>query len=252
MHSKFPHAWKTAKIHSIPKPGKPNTIIQSYRPISVFSTNSKILEKIILSHLHTHLRNNNIIIPQQYGFRENHSCIHQLFRVTEFAMIELNKNRTTQLILLDMEKSFDTVWHEALIHKLQKINIVIKSYLTDRKMFVIIKGTNSTTHNVIIGVPQGSILGSTLFNIYINDIPTTNNTQLAIYDDTTIYASFWNPRQATKYLQEYIDMISEHMHKWKLRINPQKTQAITFTRKNLQIITEIKINGFNVPKRLTT
>lgn len=100
--------------------------------------------------------------------------------------MELNKNRITQLILLDLEKVFDTVWHEALIHKLQKIGTptsivnIIHNYLLDRQFYVTIQGTKSKTHAITAG-PQGSILGLTLFSIYINDIPTTTKTQIAIY-----------------------------------------------------------------------
>lgn len=101
-----------------------------------------------------------------------------------------------------------------------------------RKMYTIIKEAKSETQPVKAGVPQGSILGPTLFNIYINDIPTTNDTQLATYaDDTAVYASSWNSTQASKYLQTRVNFLAEYFKKWKLEINPKKTQAITFTRK---------------------
>ena len=109
--SYFPRSWKIAKIHPVPKPGKPITNPHSYTPISLLNTLSKVFEKyssIIHQHLLTHLNEHNIIIPQQFGFREKHSCIQQLQRVTEFATIEVNKTRITQLILLDLEKAFDT------------------------------------------------------------------------------------------------------------------------------------------------
>ena len=148
-----------------------------------------------------------------------------------------------------MEKAFDTVWHEA--YKLNKIKTpititnLIKSYLKGRKMFVSIKGSNSSIENVKTDVPQKSILGPTLFNIYTNDILTTDKTQLAIYADNIVIYS-WNPNQATKYLQMHINMIIEYIHRWKLKINPKKTHAITFTRKNLQNNNQI-INGYNAP-----
>ena len=119
--SYFPNDWKIAKVHPIPKPGKNKTVLQNYRPISLLSTLSKILEKIILIQLGKHLTQNNIIIPQQYGFREKHSCIHQVLRVAEYITMELNKNRYAQMALLDIEKAFDSVWHDALITKLRRI-----------------------------------------------------------------------------------------------------------------------------------
>ena len=101
------------------------------------------------------------------------------------------------------------------MHKIQVpaqiINIII-SYLADRRIYVVVNGICSTTKTVRAGVPQGSILGPTLYSIFTNDIPTTRNTQLAIYaDDTAIYASSWNPQQATKYIQHHLNQITEYM-----------------------------------------
>ena len=90
--SYFPNAWKIAKIHPIPKPGKNKSNLDSYRPISLLSTLGKVLERIILTHLLKHLNTNNIIIPHQHGFREGHSGILQLLRVTEHVILECNKN----------------------------------------------------------------------------------------------------------------------------------------------------------------
>lgn len=93
-------------------------------------------------------------------------------------------------------------------------------------MYVTMKGTNSTTKEVKTG------LGPTLYNIYTNDIPHTNSTHIAIYaDDMAIYTFSWSIKQATKYIQQHIDLLIIHTQKWKLSINPQKTQAITFIRK---------------------
>ena len=179
--------------------------------------------------MNKHLIQNSVIIPQQYGFREKHSCIQQLLRVTEFAIIEHNKNRITQLALLDLEKAFDSVWHDALILKLKRIHMpegiikLILNYLNDRCIYVAVNGANSSIKQLKAGIPQGSILGPILFNIYINDIPTSNNTQLAIYaDDTAIYTSSWNPAKTTKYLQTHIDQILNFFQDWKLTVNAQK------------------------------
>lgn len=133
-----------------------------------------MLKKVILLQLPKHLSTNNIIIPQQYGLKEGYFCIHQLLRVTEFAILEHNKNQYTQLILLDIEKSFD-----ALIYKLQNINTptalvqIIKNYLANRKIFEAMNNSNSSIKTAKTEVSQGSILGPVLYNIYTNDIPTS-------------------------------------------------------------------------------
>ena len=171
---------------------------------------------MILIQLLKHLKINDILIPQQFGFREGHSCIQQILRVTEYATLEINKNRLTQPLLLDIEITFDSVWHKALIYKMHKIRVpaqiihIIISYLADRRMYVVVNGTSSTTKIVRPGVPQGSILSPTLYSIFTNDILTTSNTQLAVYaDDTAIYASSWYPQQATKYIQHHLNQIIE-------------------------------------------
>ena len=105
----FPTAWKIAKIIPIPKLGKPLTRINSYSLVSLLNIFGKIFEKIINHHFFSHFDKFHIIIPQQFGFRTHHSCIHQLQRVTEYVIIERNKNRITQLLSLDLQKAFDAV-----------------------------------------------------------------------------------------------------------------------------------------------
>lgn len=158
---------------------KTKTEAANYRPISLLSILSKVFEKVIHFYLFKHLNKNIIIIPQQFGFREHHSCIQQLQRVTEFATIETNKNRYIQMILLDTKGI-----------RLWPLIKLINNYLNNRKMYVTVKGSNSSIKQVKIGLPQGSIFGPTLYNIYTNDIPHTNSTHIAMYaDDMAIYTS---------------------------------------------------------------
>ena len=98
------------------------------------------------------------------------------------------------------------------------------------------------------GVTQGSIIGPTLYTIYTNDIPVNKSTHLAINaDDIAIYSSSWNHRQVSKYIQQHLNQILDYYQKWKLRVNPQKTQAITFTRKTVQYDTHITIHDYQIP-----
>ncbi|XP_043506295.1 uncharacterized protein LOC122526809 [Frieseomelitta varia] len=248
----FPSSWKVAKIIPVPKPGKPGSDISSYRPISLLDIFGKILEKIIQHQIQKHIQKLSIIIPQQFDFRSEHSAIHQLQRVTEHIIMEKNKNHTTQLILLDLNKAFDSVWHKALLSKLQDIKLppnlinMIRSCLRNRKFYVTINGNKSTHKQIAAGVPQRSILGP-LLTIYINDIPHTDKTHLAIFaDDIAIYASSWSSTQATKYIQNHIDKLQEYFTNWKLKINSIKTQAIAFSNKRNKTLDTIKITGHNI------
>ena len=194
--SYFPTGWKIAKVIPTPKPGKPFSNLANNRPINLLNILGKLMERIICQHFITHLDKNNITAPHQFGFRCNHTTIHQLQRVTEHIIIERNKNRTTQLLLLDIQKAFDSVQHTALITKLHDINTpasilnTIANYLSDRKFFVSLNDTRSSTKTITAGaVPQGFILGPLFFTIYINDLSTSQNTRTAIYaDDAGIYA----------------------------------------------------------------
>ena len=116
--SHFPSQWKLGKIISIPKPGKDCSIPTNYRPISLLSNMGKILECLILSKLNDFEEDNKIVIPNQFGFKKKHSTIQQILRITEKASLNFNENKSTGLVLLDIEKAFDSVWHDALIHKL--------------------------------------------------------------------------------------------------------------------------------------
>jgi len=192
----FPKSWKTALVLAFPKPGKSQTSPANYRPISLLSVLSKIYEKIIYSQLMQHLETNKIIINEQFGFRPRHSTVSQLMRITQHFAIEMNQKRYSAMFLLDLQKAFDSVWHFGLLYKLNQIKVpdsiirIIRSYLANRDFIVNFCGQKSSALGVAAGVPQGSVLGPVLFNIFINDIPKSRNSSLAVYaDDTAVYTS---------------------------------------------------------------
>lgn len=237
--SYFPIQWKIGKIIAIPKAGKDKTIATNFRPISLLSTIGKLFEKLILMKLNSFEDENKIFIPQQCGFRYKHSSIHQVLRITEKAAINFSKHKSTGLVLLDIEKAFDSVWHDALIHKLLVLKFplflvkIIQSYLSGRTAFVDVQGEVSQCFEIPAGVPQGSLLAPFLFNIFINDIKAPKNSELAIYaDDTGIMceASWKNANSIKKNLEGAFNKVQNFFSSWKIKINSSKTEFIVFSK----------------------
>ncbi|GFW10231.1 probable RNA-directed DNA polymerase from transposon BS [Trichonephila clavipes] len=143
----FPNSWKAAVIIPIPKPGKPPSRPDSYRPISLLPILSKLAEKIILSRLNDHLSANKILISQQHG---QPSTSHQLLRIVEYIKTRFKDKRSTGAIFLDIQKAFDRVWYVGMLYKLIWINTsphltkTIKSYLSNRNFAVRVNNTYSS------------------------------------------------------------------------------------------------------------
>ncbi|GFV25528.1 RNA-directed DNA polymerase from mobile element jockey [Trichonephila clavipes] len=164
-------------------------------PISLLPVLSKITEKIIQKRLCQYLNDNDILIPQQHGFRVGLSTSHQLLRVVGYIKAGFQNRKSTGAVFLDIQKAFDRVWHVGLLYKLIKINTpphltkLISSFINNRSFSVKVNNTHSTNRRIIAGTPQGSSISSILFNIYVNDIPRTSQSTICMFaDDTAILA----------------------------------------------------------------
>jgi Reverse transcriptase (RNA-dependent DNA polymerase)/Endonuclease-reverse transcriptase len=234
----FPQAWKMAVVIPVPKPGKPPDRPSNLRPISLLSSLSKITEKVILSRINSHITDLDLLPNEQFGFRQSHSTTHALLRITRHIGSRLKQKESTTMVVLDIEKAFDTVWFNGLIYKLIKydfppyIVLLIASYLYNRGFKVLVEETFSTIKQISAGVPQGSILGPILFILFISDIPEHPKTDFSVFaDDTAIYSSSLSIPQNMRYLQQHLDKLNIYYDKWKIKINPNKTESITFTNR---------------------
>lgn len=233
--SYFPLTLKSAKIVAILKPGKTNTLPISYRPISLLPSLGKLFESVIYSYLLKESK--HLLINEQFGFREQHSTVQQLVRVTEHITHQINLKESTGMFLLDIEKAFDTVWHAGLLHKLYTYGVnlalikLISSYLCDRQFTVNINSISSEPRRIPAGVPQGSVLGPYLFLLYLNDIPIQPHTKLACFaDDTASFTSSKDVNLIIDRLQLSLSNLVTFFTDWKLKLNETKTEAILFTR----------------------
>lgn len=249
----FPAQWKVAQIIMILKPGKPPDSVTSYRPISLLPVMSKICEKTILSRLYPTILEKKIIPNHQFGFRNKHSTIEQVNRLTtEIKKIFEAKSYGTA-VFLDVAQAFDKVWHNGLLYKLKKyfspkLYKLLESYLTARTFQVKINEQESKLYTINAGVPQGSVLGPILYLIYTADIPLANDIMIATYaDDTAILSSNINPSIASKQLQDYLTTLEAWFKKWRIKINENKSTHITFTLCK-HTCPAVEINGMFIPQ----
>ena len=253
----FPSLLKVACITPIFKEGDP-TDVTNYRPISVLSYLSKIVERCIATRLISFLDKHNIISTSQYGFQRNKSTTDALTDLFEKIYDNLDNKQHTLAIYLDFRKAFDTVNHPILIRKLNTIGIRgialnwFSSYLKDRKHCVKINDTKSDLKTCNIRVPQGSILGPILFLIYINDLPQLNAMMKTILyaDDTTLLFTGNNITEVTNFVNNKLVDVHDWLIQNRLSINLDKTYACVYT--NLMKITEIENDNENDSEILYT
>lgn len=235
----FPSAMQIAKVIVLYKKGDKNDF-SNYRPISILPVFSKCLEKIILKRMDKFLQSNNIINDSQYGFRKNRSTEIALIHQKEYILDKLEKNKFVLGIFVDFTKAFDCIVHSILFRKLDLCGIrghaldLIKSYLSHRKQYVQISNFQSKTRDITAGVPQGSILGPLLFNIYINDIANIDDqSRFIIYaDDTTILLSADTHNELSSRGNNVLGKLEVWTKENALSVNVNKTKAIIFNSIN--------------------
>ena len=186
----FPSKLKRSRTVPIFKSGDP-TQCDNYRPISLLSQLSKILEKIVSIQLTNHLDRNNLLYEHQYGFQRNKSTEHNLIHALNFIGKSLNANKFCIGVFFDLKKAFDVCSYDILIMKLERMGVKgialnwFKSYLSNRTQFVDIAGSHSSDKNISTCILQGSILGPLLFLCYINDLFRVTQLLTLMFDDDT-------------------------------------------------------------------
>ena len=237
----FPDKLKTAKVVPIFKSGKKDSC-DNYRPISLLSTLSKILEKIVSIQLTNHLDINKLIYKHQYGFQKNKSTEHSLLHLSNFVNTAINENRYCIGVFLDLKKAFDVCSHKILLYKLEKLGIKntalnwFESYLKNRNQTVDINGKKSDYKNIDISVIQGSILGPILFLCFINDLPmSTILFTLLFADDTACLASGNDLEQLVAMVNTELNKLAIWFRSNKMSVNLSKTKYIIFHAKNKKV-----------------
>lgn len=234
----FPRTWKQAIVVPIPKPNKNHSVPQNYRPISLLSNPGKLYERIILSRLQLEIEELEVLPHEQFGFRPRLSPVLQLLRITETISESFLRKDSVTAIFMDVATAFDKVWHEGLLFKMHHLQLnptltqIVRSFLSNRSFQVKLQDHLFTTRMITSGVPQGSVLGPTLYNLYTYDPPETAGAIKALFaDDTALLAASRNIDQSIRTLQMAIDTTADWFAKWRIKLNKNKSIAIIFTRK---------------------
>ena len=233
----FPEQMKMARVIPIHKEGSKSDV-GNYRPISLLTSFSKIFEKLMHCRLLKFLESNNSLFEMQYGFRPGRSCEHALLNAQNLLLESLTKHQISLLLLIDFSKAFDMVDHSILLKKLEHYGVRglalkwIGSYLSGRKQFVSVNGSNSNTRDIKYGVPQGSILGPLLFIIYINDIPEIARfAKFILYaDDANIILTADTIEMIHSQLSKLIACLVTWVSANGLALNLKKTKYMIFSR----------------------
>ena len=207
----------------------------SYRPISLLTTISKTLEKLISLQIYIDTDLNNWIPDHQFGFRKAHSTIQQCHRITHTINTSLKHKQYCTAAFLYVNQAFDKVWHPGLLYKIKQLLplgyfSLLTSYLQDRTYVTKVNTAISSVHPIHSGVPQGSILGPMLYTIYTSDLPTSRHTVLSTFaDDTAIVAVDRSPNMASQHLQDHLSSVGDWLRKWRIKVNQAKSMHVTFT-----------------------
>ena len=230
----FPDSLNIAKVIPIFKRGY--RLLCNYRAISVLPALSKIFERCILNQLMFYFTIENILIPNQYGFRSDNTTTDCLVDLIDEKTLALDEGCYAVSLFLDLSKAFDTVNHSSLLSKLNFFGIRdvenqwSSSYLIKRKQRVYVNGAESSFLSVNSGVPQGSILAPFLFLVYINDIVNaTNYFSLRLFaDDTSLTATDRNLDALLHLINSELPAIYDWLCSNKLTLNLSKTKYVVF------------------------
>jgi Reverse transcriptase (RNA-dependent DNA polymerase) len=231
----FPNLWKRANVVAIWKGKGAKAEPSSYRPISILPVLARVVEKQVAAQLLTHCDRNQIIPPQQFGFRPKSSCELALLHALEGWMGAVDKGEMVGALLIDLSKAFDSISHQKLIIELSLIGCGLgaldwfASYLSNRLQRVSDLSQSTDWKLVSRGVPQGSCLSPLLFNIFVRNLPAACHANVVQFaDDLTNSCSGSNIVDIGSDLAQSFQLTKSFCESLDLVINTDKTQFIVF------------------------
>ena len=255
---RIPSTWKVAIVKPLHKKG-PKNEIKNYRPISITSCCCRILERVVRVKIDSYLRENSVISCTQHGFQSGRSTESLLLQFYDFVTSELDSNMIVETIFFDFAKAFDRIPHCKLIDCLDRIGISgsllkwFSDFFSDRFQKVRINSTTSEPCSVTSGIVQGSVLGPTLFNIYINSIDDAfSNCHILKYaDDVRIFLSAKKQSDALHHLrlkvQHDIDSIFSWADACGMSLNINKCFQVSFGQLPVDASFSYTLNNEMIP-----
>ena len=227
----FPDDLKVAKVAPVFKKGERDDL-GNYRPISVLPTVARVLEKLIFDQLFQYFSENELLGNEQYGFRSLYSTALALGKVTNSWLLNIDNGKINSAVFLDIRKAFHTVDHKILLDKLKCYGMpeneitFFSSYLDNRQQCCHVNGMTSSTRKITCGVPQGSIIGPSLFIVYMNDVPLfVKDAEITMYAyDTSLLKAFTTINQLQEEVIPAFAKVCEWLKNNKLSLNTVKTE----------------------------
>ena len=230
-------------MRTLPLSSKKGVDPKNYRPVSLTSLVSKVMEHVVCKELVCHLTDNNIISHLQHGFQQGLSCTTQLISAIHDWASVLNTHGQVDAIFLDFAKAFDSVPYERLLAKAKFYGIrgkalaLLRAFLVGRRQCVVMNGSCSGWSPVVSGVPLGTVLGPILFLLFINDLPAGIESNFELFaDDISIPADHG-------ILQQDLRALEAWAKRWQLSFVPQKCYAMSITLKRMPLTASYTLCG---------
>ena len=257
----YPDQWKKETKLPFLKPGKDPSQPSSYRPISLTSCICKLFERMVNHRLVWFLECNNIICPQQAGFRKNMSTIDSLTQLTCHIEKGFQEKKHTIAVFFDLEKAYDTVWRSEILNSMHnmglrgKLPAFAEGFLSDRRFCVRVGASHSEYLEQEEGLPQGSVLSVALFAIAINSITEQIGPHVlcTLYvDDFTIYISSANLAHSSRSIQVAINNLEKWAKIRGMKFSSEKTVAIKFEKRRKGEEPHLTLQGNPIQVREST